>query len=74
MKVSVDKIAGAHFCSTVTVAFQWSVESKRHKKVLPDAVIVTNIYPIKYKVKPIIIILAVPALASEIIANMSVEM
>jgi hypothetical protein len=52
--MSVPRIGTAHISSPIWVVFLWTVSLKWHKTVSPDIVIVTIIYPNKYKAKPIL--------------------
>ncbi len=52
--MSVPRIGKTHISSPILVAFRWTVSLKLHKTVFPDIVIVTIVYPNKYKAKPIL--------------------
>jgi hypothetical protein len=52
--MSVPRIGTAHISSPILFLFPWTVPLKRHKGVFPDIVIVTIVYPSKYKAKPIL--------------------
>jgi hypothetical protein len=54
VQMSVPRIGKTHISSPILVAFRWTVSLKLHKTVFPDIVIVTIVYPNKYKAKPIL--------------------
>ncbi len=51
--MSVPKMAGAQCSWSIGTSLRWLVALKGHKGVSAFEIMVANVYPIKYRIKPV---------------------